>query len=415
MRAISVQCISKEFKMAPRSGNYRTIKDLFIKEWHAARRAERRARRFQALEDVSFDVEPGEVIGLIGRNGAGKSTLLKILSRILRPTAGRVEIHGRVGSLLEVGAGFHPELTGRENIFLNSAILGMKHREIVRKLDEIVAFSGIEKHLDEPAKHFSSGMYMKLAFAVAAHIEPEILLLDEVLAVGDAEFQKKSIDRIEQVGRHGQTVVLVSHNIQTVLRLCRRAVCLDRGRVSMVGDAAEVAAHYLKIGGGNRGVRTYPDGPYAPGDNVVRLRGVRARGRDGQTLENVDIGREFGLEMEFEVLAGGQVLYPSLTLYRGTVPILWITDSGSEWHGRPRPKGRYTETAWVPANLMADGAIRVSAAMHSFRPQTQHFLEPDVVVFQTIETQGGARGSYTGHIDGAVRPLLKWTVSHDAS
>ncbi len=411
MSAISVRNLSKEFKLgAPRLG-YRTFKELLQRRRGTASPAA--TTRFAALEDVSFEVERGEVFGIIGRNGAGKSTLLKILSRILRPSRGRVELNGRVGSLLEVGAGFHPELTGRENIFLNAAILGLTHSEIVRKLDEIVAFSGVEEHLDEPVKHYSSGMYMRLAFAVAAHIEPEILLIDEVLAVGDADFQKKSIERVEQIGRHGQTVLLVSHNIQTVLRLCQRALCLERGRVVNLGSAADVTAQYLAIGGAKRGARRYAEDVYAPGDNVVRLRAVRIRGKGGETCGTVDIGREFGIEMEFEVAEGGAMLFPSIIVHSERWPVLWATDTGSAWHGRPRPAGRYTEVAWVPANLLSEGVLRVTAAVHSFRPHRTHFVEPDSVVFHAVETSGGARGQYSGFIEGAVRPLLQWTVEYE--
>jgi lipopolysaccharide transport system ATP-binding protein len=407
MTAISVQNLSKEFKLGAHRRGYGTFKELFQRRRNPA------TTQFIALEDVSFDVERGEMFGIIGRNGAGKSTLLRILSSILRPSRGRVELNGRVGSLLEVGAGFHPELTGRENIFLSAAILGLKHNEIIQKLDEIVAFSGVEKYLDEPVKHYSSGMYMRLAFAVAAHIEPEILLLDEVLAVGDADFQKKSIERIEQVGRHGQTVVLVSHNIQTVLRLCPRVLCLDQGRVVDIGSAADVTARYLQIGGANRGARRYAEGAYAPGDGVVRLRAVRVRGRDGETLPSVDIGREVGIEMEFEVLEGGVTLFPSLIVHSERWPVLWATDASSPWHGSPRPPGRYTEIAWVPPNLLSEGVLRVSAGVHSFRPYCAHFVERDAVVFHAVETSGGARGQYTGFIEGAVRPLLQWTVKHE--
>jgi len=404
MKAVSVENLSKEFKLGAPPQGYRTFKDLFRQKRAAA------TTRFVALDGVSFQVGRGETFGIIGRNGAGKSTLLKILSSILRPSRGRIELNGRVGSLLEVGAGFHPELTGRENIFLSAAILGLKHSEIVQKLDEIVAFSGVAKHLDEPVKHYSSGMQMRLAFAVAAHIEPEILLLDEVLAVGDADFQKKSVERIEQVGQHGQTVVLVSHNIQTVLRLCRRALCLDQGRVVEIGSAADVTAHYLHIGCANRGARRYAEGAYAPGDQLVRLRGVRVRSTEGGTLGTVDIGHEFGIEMEFEVLEGGHTLFPSLTVHAERGPVLWATDASSPRHGHPRPAGRYTEIAWIPANLLSDGVLRVTAGVHSFRPHVDHFIEPDAVVFHAVETSGGARGQYTGFIDGAVRPLLRWTI-----
>jgi lipopolysaccharide transport system ATP-binding protein len=199
---------------------------------------------FWALTDVSFEVKQGEVVGIIGRNGAGKSTLLKILSRITEPTEGRVRIKGRVASLLEVGTGFHPELTGRENIFLNGAILGMTRAEIKRKFDEIVAFAEIEKFLDTPVKRYSSGMYVRLAFAVAAHLEPEILIVDEVLAVGDAEFQKKCLGKMQDVSKGGRTVLFVSHNMSAIRALCRRAVVLDEGQIEFIGDVAEGIRHY---------------------------------------------------------------------------------------------------------------------------------------------------------------------------
>src|SRR5881398_3340272 len=207
-----------------------------------------KAEMFWALKDVSLDVHEGEVLGLIGRNGAGKTTLLKILSRITRPTEGWAEIHGRVGSLLEVGTGFHPELTGRENAFLSGAILGMSKAEIARKFDEIVAFAELEKFIDTPVKHYSSGMYVRLAFAVAAHLEPEILLVDEVLAVGDAEFQRRCLGRMQEFGASGRTVLFVSHNMQAVARLCQRALLLDGGRVVRDGPSAEVVAQYLQTG-----------------------------------------------------------------------------------------------------------------------------------------------------------------------
>lgn len=403
MNAISVQHVSKQFHLHTQQRGYGTIKDIF-----SFKRRNKAARTLRALDDVSFEVKQGEVLGLIGRNGAGKSTLLKILARILRPSAGRVELRGRVGSLLEVGAGFHPELTGRENVFLSAALLGMTHAEIARRLDEIVHFSGVEQHLDEPVKHYSSGMYLRLAFAVAAHIEPEILLVDEVLAVGDAEFQKKCIQRIQDVGKRGQTVLLVSHNIETVLRLCPTALLLDSGRVAAFGPAEDVVATYLGNDGSGAGERRYPDPAHAPGDSTVRLRSLRVCSRAGATLRNVDIGCEFGIEVQYDVLERAP-LFPSLIVYNQWWPLLWTTDTTSPFHGRDREPGRYVETAWIPANFMTAGPMRITACMHSFRPYRVHFQEPDAVTFQAIETSGGSRGQYPAYIEGATRPLLPWT------
>jgi lipopolysaccharide transport system ATP-binding protein len=232
---------------------------------------------FWALKDVSFEVREGDVLGVIGRNGAGKSTLLKVLSRITEPTQGRVRIKGRVASLLEVGTGFHPELTGRENVFLNGAILGMSKAEITRKFDEIVAFSEIEKFLDTPVKRYSSGTYVRLAFAVAAHLEPEILIVDEVLAVGDAQFQKKCLGKMGEVSRGGHTVLFVSHNMVAVQSLCHRAVLLQEGKLLEEGQASAVVSRYLSVAQRHHEVREWRTPKDAPGTDTLRVRGVRIR------------------------------------------------------------------------------------------------------------------------------------------
>jgi lipopolysaccharide transport system ATP-binding protein len=394
MKSISVRGVAKEFVLASQQQNSR-------------------GKRFVALDDVSFDVEPGEIVGIIGRNGAGKSTLLKILARILRPTRGRIELRGRVGSLLEVGSGFHPELTGRENIFLNAAILGMDRAEIAKKFDAIVDFAGFEEHLDQPVKHYSSGMYMRLAFAVAAHVEPEILLMDEVLAVGDADFQRKCIDRIEKVGRSGQTVLFVSHDIPAVLRLCHRAVLLHQGRIAASGLVRDVAARYLDMSGGQTGEQRYPDPLQAPGDGIGRLRLIRVRSADGPTLASVDIGEAFGIEMEFDILTAGMTVFPSLVVNNQWGPICWTTDASTPWHGRPRPAGKYRVTAWFPKNFLTAGRMTVTAALTSFTPYAVHFRESDIAGFQALEAQAGSRGHFTGYIDGGIRPWLRWDVEFE--
>ena len=247
--AIRVEGLGKRYRLGEREP-YRALRDVLAglpRALVGRRGGERPASEpFWALQDVSFEVRRGEVVGIIGRNGAGKSTLLKVLSRITRPTAGRARVYGRVGSLLEVGTGFHPELTGRENIYLNGAILGMRRHEIRRRFDEIVAFAEVERFLDTPVKHFSSGMYTRLAFAVAAHLEPEVLLVDEVLAVGDAAFQKKCLGKMGEVAREGRTVLFVSHNMAAVENLCGSAVLLERGRVTGRGDTRQVIASYLQ-------------------------------------------------------------------------------------------------------------------------------------------------------------------------
>jgi len=373
----------------------------------------RGAGTFLALDNLDFDIAPGQAIGIVGSNGAGKSTLLKILARILPPTSGRAVLHGRVGSLLEAGAGFHPELSGKDNIFLAGSLLGMKHGEIRRRLDEIVEFSGVGDFLDSPVKHYSSGMYMRLAFAVAAHIEPEILLVDEVLAVGDAQFQKKCLQRMETLSQSGQTVVFVSHSMQAVGRLCQRALWIDRGKLRLEGPVAEVVASYLKEGQANTGERVWPDGPHAPGDEHVRLRSVRVADSCGQTAASIDIGKPFSIDFAYEVAIGGMVLFPALRIFNewGT-EVLWTTDTASPEHGKPRDPGRYTSTVHFPGNLLSEGIMAVTVSITSLAPTRTHLSEADAVHFQATETIDGttSRGQYTEAVNSMLRPLLNWKV-----
>jgi len=368
---------------------------------------------FLALDDLHFDIEPGQAVGIVGSNGAGKSTLLKILARILPPTSGRAVLHGRVGSLLEAGAGFHPELSGKDNIFLAGALLGMKEGEIRRRLDEIVEFSGVGEFLDSPVKHYSSGMYMRLAFAVAAHIEPEILLVDEVLAVGDAQFQKKCLQRMESLSQNGQTVVFVSHSMQAVSRLCQRALWIDRGKLRMQGPVAEVVAGYLKEGQANTGEQVWPEGPHAPGDEYVRLRRLRVASSDGKTATSINIGEDFTIEFAYEVTIGGLVLFPALRIFNewGT-EVLWTTDSSSPEHGRPREPGRYECVVNFPKNMLSEGLMAVSVSMTSLCPTRTHFSEADAIHFQAMEIIDGttSRGGYTEAVTSMLRPLLDWSV-----
>ena len=268
--AIRVQGLSKQFRIPATQEAYHTLRDVVTQRlkslvWRDHRDASETSEMVWALKNLSFEVKPGEVVGIIGRNGAGKSTLLKILSRITEPTSGFAEISGPVGSLLEVGTGFHPELTGRENIFLNAAILGMKKVEIGRKFDEIVEFAEVSKFIDTPVKHYSSGMYLRLAFAVAAHLEPEVLIVDEVLAVGDARFQKKCLNKMQDVGKQGRTVLFVSHNMQAIARLCPRTILLDDGGIIEDGPSHKVVRAYLNSGPSTIASREWSDAAKAPG------------------------------------------------------------------------------------------------------------------------------------------------------
>jgi lipopolysaccharide transport system ATP-binding protein len=287
--AIRVEGLGKQYRLGGPRERYSTLRDQ-IQRWTSLRGLLRRATRaehrppFWALRDVSFEVGRGEVVGIIGRNGAGKSTLLKILSRITEPTEGAADIHGRVGSLLEVGTGFHPELSGRENVYLNGAILGMRRAEIARKFDEIVAFAEVEKFVDTPVKHYSSGMYTRLAFAVAAHLEPEILIVDEVLAVGDAEFQKKCLGKMEEVAEGGRTVLFVSHNMGAVQTLCTQAIMLKQGKVHLCGPTYHVVADYLASGALSQKFEWAGESPYP-----IRIRSAEVVIKDGPTGPEMEV------------------------------------------------------------------------------------------------------------------------------
>lgn len=368
-----------------------------------------------ALRDVGFEVQHGEVVGIIGANGAGKTTLLKVLSRITPPTTGRALIRGRVSSLLEVGTGFHPELTGRENIYLNGTILGMRKKEIDRKFDEIVAFSEVEQFLDTPVKRYSVGMRVRLAFSVAAHLEPEILIIDEVLAVGDAGFQQKCLNKMDDAGRSGRTVLFVSHNMAAVTRLCPRAILIKNGRVAEDGVASDVVGHYLRAGLGTSAKKSWDDDSSAPGDERVRLVAVEATTSDGTPQEAMDIRDPIGLRMTFDVLEPGHMLHPNFTLSNEQgITVFTTIDADSVSSGQPRTVGRYTTTAWVPGNLLSESVYYVGAAMRTPVRRDRPFQERDVIAFNVVDTMDGnsARAGWAGRLKGVIRPRLDWQTEH---
>lgn len=376
-------------------------------------RGESSKRELWALRDVSFAAGDGERLGIIGNNGAGKSTLLKILSRITKPTSGTAEIRGRVGSLLEVGTGFHQELSGRENIFLNGAILGMKHWEIEKKFDEIVAFSELEKFLDTPVKHYSSGMYMKLAFAVAAHLEPEVLIVDEVLAVGDVAFQKKCLRKMRDVGEAGRTVIFVSHDMQSIARLCSRVIWIKDGSIRADGETNHVISEYLHEQSRTGSERLWADLSAAPGNDIARLTRVRVCDESGKTISTSDIRRPVGIEMTYEVLAAGRVLVPNFQFHNEQGTCIFVShDWDGGWRERPREVGVYTSTAWVPGNYLSEGTIFVTVSAVTHAPFNEHFVERDAVVFNISDSleRDSARGDAAGPIPGVVRPKLNWTT-----
>jgi lipopolysaccharide transport system ATP-binding protein len=366
-----------------------------------------------ALDGVSLEIKHGEAVGLIGRNGAGKTTLLKILSRITKPTEGRAEIHGRVGSLLEVGTGFHPELTGRENIYLNGAILGMKKVEIDRKFDEIAAFAEVEKFLDTPVKHFSSGMYVRLAFAVAAHLEPEILLVDEVLAVGDAAFQKKCLGKMDEVTRKGRTVVLVSHGMPAVLQLCSRAYLLEAGGIAAQGDPRAVVDRYL--------------GEYLPLTGEVRFaedgraenaellfRAVRVLNREGSPSSHLDLAAGGTIEIEYEVLQPTRSAQVAFELWNSLgVCILSSTDMDNdpESISRVKPAGRYRASCFLdPAYLRAG---RYYLSLSASVPGIRLLDEKDQSISFEVVDSGSLEFKLAQDRRGMIRPVLKWKTERN--
>jgi lipopolysaccharide transport system ATP-binding protein len=428
--AIRVEDLSKRYRIGERLP-YGTLRDVLSSSLSAPVRAfmsgrrqksSRDGRRDQdegyiwALKAVSFEVKHGEVVGVIGRNGSGKSTLLKILSRITEPTEGRAEVYGRVGSLLEVGTGFHPELTGRENVYLNGAVLGMKKADIDRLFDEIVEFSGVQRFIDSPVKRYSSGMQVRLAFSVAAHLEPEILLVDEVLAVGDLEFQKKSLDKMDEVSRKNRTVIFVSHNMSSVISLCQRAILLQDGRVIANGEPREVVSQYVASIGATGGEMVWPNPDSAPGNEVARLHRVRITqdGIKGATAD-VDITKSINVEISYWNLEDGTSLYVGFWL-KGQLgsPVLnsfnkrMISLNEDPWWGRPLPKGLYKSVVTIPGNLLNEGRFTVSPIIGREPLLDTIAFEEDAVSFEVHNTSDMMQPSPGVPLFGVVRPRLSW-------
>jgi lipopolysaccharide transport system ATP-binding protein len=369
-----------------------------------------------AVDDVSFSVSQGEVLGIIGKNGAGKSTLLKILCKITDPTSGFAEIRGRVSSLLEVGTGFHGELTGRENTYLNGTILGMTKKEVDRKFDEIVDFSGVEKFIDTPVKRYSSGMMVRLAFSVAAHLEPEILIIDEVLAVGDADFQRKCLNKMENVGQQGRTVLFVSHNMPAVNRLCSRTILLNHGKIVEDGPSVKVVKNYLTTDDGVPAAREWSNVSTAPTGTFTRVLAASVKTENGDSIDAIDIRRLFGIELLWEVCKSGHILLPHLSITNESGNIVFVAiDLDPEWRGKIRPLGRYRSTAWVPGNLLAEGLLFVGCYLFDDTLKVPDCSEDPAISFQIFDTCEGdsARGDYGQHFPGIVRPLLNWTTKFE--
>jgi lipopolysaccharide transport system ATP-binding protein len=386
----------------PRRGGSQTVQDS---DGQASRTPD---EWFWALSEVSFELEHGDALGIIGRNGAGKTTLLKILSRITEPTAGRAVLDGQVGSLLEVGTGFHPELTGRENVLLNGSVLGMRHADIRRKFDEIVSFAGVERFIDTPVKRFSTGMRARLAFAVAAHLEPDILVVDEVLAVGDAEFQKKCMGKMGDAARGGRTVLFVSHNMAAVESLCNRVIWLEGGRCAADGPPSEVISRYLTTSFSALTERVWPERDGAPGNERVRIRRAQVRPEGGTPDDPIYVTTPFVVEFEYWNLREGARLNLSLHFYneQGIKVFNAVPIQERGWQGRPLPRGLFRDACHIPGNLLNNGVHRIELMVIEDGAHLGHHME-DVLMFD-VRDVGEERQGWYGEWEGAVRPKVAW-------
>jgi lipopolysaccharide transport system ATP-binding protein len=412
---IRVRGIGKRYRIGSTPGGYQTLRDAIASAAGRlfGRRPQEPRQVIWALRDVSFDVARGQVMGIIGRNGAGKSTLLKVLSRVTEPTEGEAFISGRVGSLLEVGTGFHPELSGRENVYLNGAILGMRRTEIDRRFDEIVEFAEVDQFIDTPVKRYSSGMYLRLAFAVAAHLEPEILVIDEVLAVGDAEFQRKCLGKMSAVAEEGRTVLFVSHNMSAILRLTQRCLVLDRGRIVLDAATPDAVDFYMTAGDVASGERRWS----APAEGLagdtfvpVALRVVDGRGRVVERVASVEpftVEFEYSLQHDVTGLRVGVYLYTS----RGE-PVFtsFDTDDAQQYERwTARPAGRYVSRCRVPANWLNGGTFVLGVNASSFRIRS-YFTDERALTLHVDPT--GAPGSHWPEPrSGPLRPALAWDIT----
>jgi lipopolysaccharide transport system ATP-binding protein len=425
--AIRVEDLGKLYRLGKRE-RYKalrdTLTDLMIAPWRAARSILRVGESnssesgenssIWALKDLSFEVRHGEVVGVIGRNGAGKSTLLKILSRITEPTEGSARIRGRVGSLLEVGTGFHPELTGRENIYLSGAILGMHRQEIERKFDEIIAFAEVERFVDTPVKHYSSGMYLRLAFAVAAHLEPEILLVDEVLAVGDAAFQKKSLGKMSDVAKQGRTVLFVSHNMPSITMLCTRALLLSEGHLVQDDEASRVVGYYLSSESKQAQAKAWQDWRHAPGSELIRLRSARIMNLQEQMGTAFRMDDPIRIELTYWLLKPGLETNVGYHLYNSQGILVFVAmDLHDPECATPKGEGIYKSVCEIPGGFLNQGNYWIDAAVSLAATNRPEVFVKGVAGFEVSDVgPSEVRGRFVGPWSvGVLRPKLNWKTT----
>lgn len=398
---LEVKNISKKFRINEQLVPYQSLRESLLNIF----KPKSGKKDFWALKDISFNVEPGETLGIIGKNGAGKSTLLKVLSRITPPTNGKIISRGRIASLLEVGTGFHPELTGRENIFLNGSILGMKRSEIIKKLPEIIEFSGVQQFIDTPLKHYSSGMQLRLAFSVAAFLEPEILIIDEVLAVGDAEFQKKCMGKMEDVTKSGRTILFVSHNLSAVVQMCKKAIWIKDGNVMMEGPSDLVVKSYLEENTQGEAEKNWTI-ENAPGDDKVRLLGCRLVQQTTRSV--IDINEAFEVELNFEAQKDLTNLIAGVSFFNSEGTYLFAS---CDWKQNFLKRGRYRKSIQVPPHIFAEGQIRVLVQLVFFDPSVRSVFIPDALTFTAIDSDhpGSVRGLYKDTWPGVLRLGMQWS------
>jgi len=426
--AIRVQNLGKRYKIGAAQTKFRygMLRDVLVdavtapirfvssmlRRPNSASRISKYENFIWALKDVSFDVEEGQVLGIVGRNGAGKSTLLKVLSRVTEPTRGTVSIRGRVGSLLEVGTGFHPELTGRENIYMNGAILGMKRAEIERKFDEMVEFSEVGQFIETPVKRYSSGMYLRLAFAVAAHLEPEILVVDEVLAVGDAEFQRKCLGKMGDVAQQGRTVLFVSHNMSAILRLTHEAIVLNKGKMLMRGPTQEAVDFYLSSGQAQTGERSWDEDEVPAASAPFRPISLRVRDGRGKVVDSVRSTEPLTVEFEYcldSALTGLRVGFYLSTMRGEYVFTSFDTDEPEmfERHAA-RKAGRYVSRCVIPADLFNEGRYGLGVNASSFGVR-RYFMDENALAF-SVDISGAPGTHWPEPRVGPLRPRLEWKI-----
>ena len=420
--AIKVRGLGKKYYIGeklPQRSLAGSIKNAAGFPWKVAKslisgKAIDQREEFWALKDVAFDVKQGEVLGIIGRNGAGKSTLLKILSRITTPTEGEGELFGRVGCLLEVGTGFHPELTGRENVFLNGSLLGMSNVEIKQRFDEIVDFSGVERFLDTPVKFYSSGMYTRLAFSVAAHLNPEILIVDEVLAVGDAEFQKKCLGKMDSIAKEGRTILFVSHNMSAIGQLCAQAIVLENGNVAFNGNVHDAISQYYHGNTCSPFSVDYTKQDSKPGDDWACLLAAHIEDMNGKHIGTADIGESFKVVISYRVNDTVPVQpNPFLNLNTSSGILAFATSGRMTGSNIP---GEYQAHCIIPGNFLNNDTYSIDIGLVFLHSGVRvSFCERSILAVNIneniAETLDGLRNGFSGVIPGAIRPVMQWQIA----